>query len=174
LTPPTLFLLNGQACRCQLYGSLRALRSPLRSASPAKRRSRSLEMPAESSVKQSNHIRQSSMQEARLRHSPSPAGRPLSITPSEAIHHQSTLEPTARLTTNASPGQSTPNKKKRSSLFGRALSSLRHSAFSPGHSALSSSTRSGNNTYPSNTRSDTLTARPSEPITIPPTRYITI
>jgi hypothetical protein len=106
----------------QLYGSLRALRSPARTASPADRRSRSLELPHELAAgRGSAHARQAS----------APHALPVTPTPSP---------------TPGAPSPTPSAPKRRGSFLKRALSSLRHSAFSPGHSALATASAPGTGT----------------------------
>lgn len=145
--------------RHQLYGSLRALRSPLRSNTPTKRRSRSLELPNEVPVRESGHSRYPSAQESSFRRPTSPQTH---STPSHRLQSGVTESRAVSPTVGEISGNpAVPKKKKRGNLLSRALSSLRNSAVYPGHSAMPTNTPSKSGSHPTSTHS---VSPPSIPI----------
>jgi hypothetical protein len=130
----------------QLYGSLRALRS--RPSSPAKRRSRSLELPNEPIPRENTHSRYPSLQETLFKRSATPSSRPHSPAVTGLSSSDNNIRDSAvsnQHSVNRTDGATTPTKKRRGSFLSRALSSLRNSTRSPGHSAVSQAYNSESN-----------------------------
>lgn len=128
--PSKLMLIRSD----QPYGSLRALRSPFRPASPTKRRSRSLEVDLASVAPEPPHVESATAEESLTPAAPSPS-RPLSTATNGTARRRSgetRQEASASTTPESGPEQTAAapkKKKKRLVLITRAIQSLR--SFSP-------------------------------------------